>query len=248
MRRFSGFTGTMAVLALLAACATGCGNQTTAVTPTEEAAATEIAVKTAIRPLDYKSSLSIVGDSIASGFGVYGVLDSPYDFATGNLAARSISDYTFDYNGQELSYTGALQQAQPPYIYLSMGMNDVNMSSEEAFVENYSYIINQVISICPNADIIVAGISPIAEYSNFSSNFEIASYNDALEALVNSYNLDRLQFFDTASLLADPNTGCLQPAFDGGDGIHLSQAAYCLLLENLYPQLDKMPTPPVSVF
>ncbi len=192
----------------------------------------------------YPEKISILGDSIARGFYAYNVLTNSYNFASGNMAAWSINDYTFDYGGKTaMVYKDALSESQPPYIYISMGMNDVNMVTADQYIESYNEIISSVQAACPDSNIIVASITPIAASSNFASNETIQRYNDELKSLVEGYNSDRIRFYDAMSIVVDSATGALHPNCDGGDGIHLSEYAYSALLENVYSIMDEMPLP-----
>lgn len=193
--------------------------------------------------LAYPEELSIVGDSIASGFGVYDVLDNSYDFATGNLGARSIKEYNFSYDGVSGTYIDALTAAQPAYIYLSMGMNDVNIITSDEYAELYKGIINEVREKCPNSNIIVAGITPVAPDSTFTANSSIQIFNEKLKSVAEEFASPNIIYFDAYSYVIDEATGGLRSDCNGGDGIHLSYAAYSSLLENLYPFLDEMPIP-----
>ncbi len=191
----------------------------------------------------YPQELSIVGDSIASGFGAYQALDNPYDFAVGSLAARSIGDYTFTYGEGTYNYSEALEAAQPAYIYLSMGMNDVNMSTSDEYAENYKAIIESVQEVCPDSVIIVASVTPIDLSSTFTAQSTIQMFNEKLKAMVESIGSNKIVFYNAFEVVLDAATGGLASDYNGGDGIHLSYSAYYTLLENLYPVLDEMPVP-----
>lgn len=192
----------------------------------------------------YPQQLSVVGDSIASGFGVYGILDNPYDFATGNMGSRSINDYTFDYEGTNGVYNEVLKLSQPGYIYISMGMNDVNMITSDQYAENYREIITSVKEACPDSCIVAAGITPISASSTFTASSTIESFNEKLKEVVSEFNSPYICYFDAGSYLKDEAAGGLRSEYNGGDGIHLSSKAYYILLENLYLLLDEMPVPP----
>ncbi len=193
----------------------------------------------------YPDKISVLGDSIARGFYAYEVLDNPYNFAAGNMATWCVNDFSFDYGDKTaMLYSDALSESQPPYIYISMGMNDVNMVTADQYTEVYTEIISNVQTVCPDSNIIVAGITPIGAASNFSSNDTIQRYNDELKAVVEGFGSDRIRFYDTMSIVMDPATGALRTDCDGGDGIHLSAYAYMTLLENVYPVMDQMPLPP----
>ena len=191
----------------------------------------------------YPQQLSIVGDSIASGFGVYGVLDNPYDFATGNMGSRSINDYTFNYEGTNGVYNEVLKLSQPGYIYISMGMNDVNMITSDQYAENYREIITSVREICPDSCIVAAGITPISASSTFTASSTIETFNEKLKEVVSEFDSPYIRYFDAGSYLKDEAAGGLRAEYNGGDGIHLSGKAYYMLLENLYLLLDEMPVP-----
>ncbi|MBQ8515718.1 MAG: SGNH/GDSL hydrolase family protein [Ruminococcus sp.] len=196
---------------------------------------------------NYPEEISIVGDSIASGFGAYQVLLNPFNFSASSLASWSIMDYTFTYDGNTLNYIDALKEAQPGYIYMSFGMNDLNAGTSDEFAENYRTILAEVQEACPESCIIVAGISPVSGTCTFAANSTIVMFNEKLKSVVDEVRSDRICYYDTASLLSDAESGVLLSEYDGGDGIHLSYAAYEKLLENLYPILDEMPVPAMVV-
>ena len=204
---------------------------------------TTVSVDAAILHEIYPEQLSILGDSIASGFGAYEVLTNPYDFATGNLASWSINDYTFEYEGTSGTYKDVLAASQPGYIYISMGMNDVNMVTSDQYVENYRQIITDVQTACPESNIIVASITPIASSSSFAANSTIVKFNEKLQALVEEFGSANIRYFDAHSILIDSASGALASENDGGDGIHLSYSAYYSIIENLYTIFDEMPVP-----
>lgn len=196
---------------------------------------------------NYPEEISIVGDSIASGFGAYQVLLNPFNFSASSLSSWSIMDYTFSYDGETLNYLDALTVSQPGYIYLSFGMNDLNSATSDQFAENYKKILADVQEACPDSCIIVAGISPVSSTCTYAANSTILMFNEKLRAVVDEISSDRVRYYDTVDLLADSVAGTLLAEYDGGDGIHLSYAAYEMLLENLYPILDEMPVPAMVV-
>ena len=83
------------------------------------------------------SDCAFVGDSICSGLFVYDVLPKDMVVATGNVGIRSLREYTFDINGGTYTALEALKVIDPKYVIFSMGMNDINMTSEETYCQNY---------------------------------------------------------------------------------------------------------------
>lgn len=83
------------------------------------------------------SDCAFVGDSICSGLFVYDVLPKDMVVATGNVGIRSLREYTFDIGGGTYTALEALKVIDPKYVIFSMGMNDINMTSEETYCQNY---------------------------------------------------------------------------------------------------------------
>ena len=193
----------------------------------------------------YEKTIAVVGDSIASGFELYDFIPAENGLAKGCVAIRNIHDFTFeDENGVEKDIIDVLQEKQPPYIYMSMGMNDINLLSADEYTQQYTTEIGKIQAVCPDSDIIVAGITPITPSSTFSSNTTIQQYNAALEQAITQLGKENVAYFDAFSIVVDPATGGLADQYSAGDGVHLGTASYPALLEALYPLLDQMPAPP----
>lgn len=193
----------------------------------------------------YPQAITVVGDSIASGFALYGAIPEENGLAKGCVAIRNIHDFTFaDSSGAEKDILEVLREKQPPYIYLSMGMNDINLLSAEEYTAQYAAEIEKILTVCPDSDIIVAGITPILPSSDFTSNASIQQYNAALAQTIQQLNRENVAYFDAYAVISDPVSGGLAEMYSAGDGVHLGTAAYPALLNALCPLLDAMPVPP----
>ena len=182
----------------------------------------------------YQQRLVIAGDSIAYGFNAYGFI--PYER---NLAQESVSMWNLDYFTFSGGYglVDAVEYVSPELLYMSLGMNDVNMNDSAAFANKYKGVIEQIMSRCPDTYIIVAGITPIGYESSFTSNERIRDYNSALENAVNSIGSSRVLYFDAYSVVSD-EYGALRYDCSGGDGIHLQTHCYSDFLSTLFNFLD----------
>lgn len=183
-------------------------------------------------PESYNAFLSktvFVGDSICSGLRVYGILPSDNVMAVGNVGARSIFDYKFNAYGTEYALPDALALLKPEYVICSMGMNDVNMTSEEKFCENYDNVLSTIHATLPNAKIYVVSITPISAESTFCSNEKLDRYNQALKSHLSGTSYG---YLDVASIMKNA-AGALADENNGGDGIHLSPAAYKAYLKRI---------------
>lgn len=183
----------------------------------------------------YQEKISVAGDSIAFGFNLYGLIPAEHNIATESLSMWNLDYFTFS-TGMGLVDT--INYYQPTLLYMSLGMNDVNASTAEVFAERYQNVINQVLSLVPNVNIVVAGITPVTSYSNFTSNQTIMDFNSALKNMVSGLNSSQVYYFDAFSVLADPATNSLRPECTGGDGIHLTTQCYYDIFNELFRFLD----------
>ena len=107
-----------------------------------------------------------------------------------------------------------------------MGMNDINLTDEETYCENYRAVIDAALKES-GAQVYVCAITPIN--STFSSNYHIDCYNLKLQAFIEETYPERVHFVDFAKHLKDAD-GNLKECFNGGDGIHLAPYAYYVAL------------------
>lgn len=169
-----------------------------------------------------------VGDSICRGYSEYNVVGDKHVYARGNLGARSFYDYMFYYGEEqeEITYSEVLRRTEPEFVFLSMGMNDINMTTEEQFCENYSVIIDQTLAES-RAAVYVCAITPVN--SEFTSNYRVDCFNLRIKDYIEEKYLERVYFVDFGKHFRDEE-GNLREVFSGGDGIHLSPYAYYVAL------------------
>lgn len=167
-----------------------------------------------------------VGDSICRGFSEYKVVSRKCVYARGSLAARSFFDYAMYMGDEEVDFATVLERRKPQFVFLSMGMNDINLTDEETYCENYRAVIDAALKES-GAQVYVCAITPIN--STFSSNYHIDCYNLKLQAFIEETYPERVHFVDFAKHLKDAD-GNLKECFNGGDGIHLAPYAYYVAL------------------
>lgn len=168
-----------------------------------------------------------VGDSICSGLAHYEIIPYNNVVAQGNVAARNIFDFTFTVDGAELSLVSALVNAKPKYIVFSMGINDVNITTEEEFAENYRELLQMTEGFVPDAKLIVLSITPIDASSDFTLNENIDRFNSALAKMIKEN--EKWTYVDVSPELKN-DLNALKSAYSSGDGIHLSPDAYYAML------------------
>lgn len=179
---------------------------------------------------DFLGGCVFVGDSICSGLAHYGIIPAERVIAQGNIAARNIFDFTFTVDGGELSLLSALVNANPEYVVFSMGINDVNITTQQEFLDNYREILTMTEGFLPNAKLIFLSITPIDSSSGFTDNKNIDSFNAELSTIEDEN--DRWTYIDVTGELKN-SENALKTAYSSGDGIHLSPDAYYAVLYQL---------------
>lgn len=175
-----------------------------------------------------------VGDSICSGFGGYGIVPWDNVAAKGNLGSRSFFDYTFSFRDkEEQTYAQVLKTAKPRYVFLSMGMNDVNMVYEDTYCENYRKVIQATLD-GSSADVFVAAITPVC--SDFCANSVIDSFNDYMRRFIAEEFPERVHFIDFGQYLKNER-GKLRTCLHSGDGVHLGPYCYYIALWEMHRAL-----------
>lgn len=187
----------------------------------------------------YQQNIVIAGDSIATGFSLFGFVPSNHSISLGSLSMSNMDWYYPQNKG--VSFVDAAAATKTKLLYMSMGMNDVNMTTADKYAAKYVSVINQILAKAPNTTIVAAGITPVTDGISFTNNAKIRSFNAALANAVRGMNSDRVYYFDSYSVLADPGTLGLRQGYSSGDGIHLATGCYSQLLNALYNMLDTTP-------
>ncbi len=173
-----------------------------------------------------------VGDSICKGFGTYNIISFDHVYANGSMGTRNFDKYPFTYKNKEVTFDELLTRTKPELLFLSMGMNDINMIHPDDYRRNYARIIDRALSES-EAVVYLCAMTPVR--SNFTSNERVDYFNNELEELAQSYP-ERVYYVNYGRLLLN-DRGLLNNQLDGGDGVHLSPYAYRIALWEIHRTL-----------
>ena len=156
------------------------------------------------------------------------------------LDMRILSSPVFYYEGsktEKISFANAVERAQPCVLVLSFGLNGLSRWTRDpdVFLRNYRALIDGVLSRSPNTKIILQSVYPVGENTGFSAptqelNRQICKLNGHISFLANEYQ--NVKYVNTAALLTDAD-GTLLSIYNSGDGIHLTNEAYRIILRFL---------------
>ena len=102
----------------------------------------------------------------------------------------------------------------------------------EAFLRNYRVLIDGILAHSPNTKILLQSVYPVGENTSFSLpinelNQQINNLNMHISTLAKEY--EAVDYINTAALLMS-ESGALSSIYDSGDGIHLTNEAYHIIL------------------
>lgn len=252
--RFLALLSTVILTAFLTSCnkdesdsskaytATSVTIQTTTVATTTTAITTTTPPQTTVAPppptpvakgqrdAEYEKRMVFIGDSICSGLKVYPKLLNPNQtFAEKNVAVYSINNYNFTYNNASYKIVNLIGTVKPEIIYIWMGINDIRVTSKEAYAKNLDTLAINLLAVSPQSKIKILSISPTTAAHPWKANQQIKDYNKFVADYFKNANRSNVSYLDINTPLCDA-TGFLQPAYNGGDGLHLSAKAYAFLL------------------
>lgn len=185
----------------------------------------------------YMNDIAVIGDSIALGYSVYGRLKEDSVLAVGSVGVRNILETDIKYQGYQLKIDDIISRKKPKYIFISLGMNDINWRTEEQYITDYKNLISVLQTNSPESYIFACAITPVSHQTTFTKNDKIDTYNEDLRKMVYDYKSDKIFYVNAARCLkGDDNY--LMNEFSSGDGIHLAAAAYDYLLTYMISVLD----------
>jgi lysophospholipase L1-like esterase len=171
-----------------------------------------------------------VGDSIFTGFPLYGVLsdtDSHRVFAKIGINPQSF--LSSDLMSGLLGY-------DPDRVFLMLGVNSLAGNATTTYIDYilkyYQKIVDQCLNKNPNMEVILIGVAPVSSGASVSLS-AVHQYNQALQKLFGTSKYKKnVHYCSLDHVLGDGN-GYLRAEYSGGDGIHWNRAAYVKVLSAL---------------
>lgn len=187
----------------------------------------------------YQNLIHVAGDSIAYGFCAYGYIPLEHNIAQGSLAMRNYTSYGwFNVNGRQMRCMDAVATLKPRLLYVSMGMNDINITDAQTYANNYVGFLKQVRAKVPNCIIVAANITPTEARRTDFSVTKIRNCNLLMQNAVKAMNDPNIILFDAYSVVSAGGT-YMASGYGAGDGIHLAGHVYQKLLNSLAIVLDQ---------
>lgn len=166
----------------------------------------------------------LIGDSITQGLAVSAVSAKSVNFGIGSDTTVGVLKRLSDYK--------SLSRARA--IVLAIGVNDLKRRGNDAIVNNYKKILNE---LPVNIPIITSAVLPIDEEikNKRGLNNRISALNDAIKSLSESHK--NVYFMDPTKQLIDSDNNLLD-SYHVGDGVHLNTRGYDVWIRELRKALE----------
>lgn len=184
---------------------------------------------------EYFARAVFVGDSMADGFGIHGLLPEIQLFTRIGMSPRTAaSDALFKNNGKAVTLAKKLPVMRPSAVYLWLGSNGLDGREAGKVIADYSRLLGRIIRELPDTPIYLLEVTPVmpltqARYEGFT-NARIDAFNKGLRQLARLHNV---YILPVNHLLKGPD-GYLVAEYAASDGIHLRAPAYQLLAEYIH--------------
>lgn len=183
----------------------------------------------------YFDDAVFMGDSLADGFRVYGARSLGLDInSTKFLTRQSLSPASFtqpgamiDFGGGPIDHWAALEQINPRKVYVTIGTNTLHSGiAIEAFIDQYSLMIDKIQQYAPNATIYITTVTPTSvRIQSTKPNLNIFRLYEANQAIAKMCNERGLALINLYDVLKD-DAGYLREEIAAGDGYHLTPTGY----------------------
>lgn len=175
-----------------------------------------------------EGAVVFIGDSITQGLCVSAVISPSVNYGIGNDTTLGVL--------KRLPAYRSIDRAS--VVVLAIGINDINIRSNDEILENYRLIIDHIPKRTP---IVLSAVLPIDEALKGQewqgrNDERIKRLNAGIQRLANA---DRRTFFvDAGPLLVDAS-GDLADQYHDGDGVHLNSQGNSIWINALRDGIQK---------
>lgn len=208
---------------------------------TETELVTECSVPAASSPTadtdydsEFFSSDLFIGDSISTGYSLYGFLNDKNVYAKVGLnpstvLTKSVSTYYGD-----IGISTMLTYTMPKRVYIMLGSNGIQWLSVGNMLQSTDTLVDLIKEICPECDVVIISVPPVtAAYDSTVDDVDVMAKINEYNNSLNSYCIaNGMLFVDAASILKD-ETGYFNKTYAESDGMHFKSSAYKTLLSKI---------------
>jgi len=189
-------------------------------------------------PVDYDSSFFsedlFIGDSISTGYSLYGFLNEKNVFAKVGLNPSTVLTKKVSTCYGEIGISDMIAYTSPKRVYIMLGSNGIQWLSTDNMLNSTKTLVALIELSCPDATVAIVSVPPVTpEYAATVDGMDVMEkineYNDCLRDYCEEN--DTL-FIDAASVLKN-SSGYFEYSYAESDGMHFKASAYKVLLSKI---------------
>lgn len=202
---------------------------------------TECSVPAASAPLpaddydsEFFSSDLFIGDSISTGYSLYGFLDDKNVYAKVGLNPSTVLTKSVSTCYGEIGISTMLSYTLPKRVYIMLGSNGIQWLSVGNMLQSTDTLVELIKENCPDCEVVIISVPPVtAGYDSTVEDVDVmAKINEYNTSLKSYCTANGMLFVDAASILKD-ESGYFNKTYAESDGMHFKSSAYKTLLSKI---------------
>lgn len=219
----------------------GTSHSETAAPAAETELVTECSVPAASSPTadtdydsDFFSSDLFIGDSISTGYSLYGFLNDKNVYAKVGLNPSTVLTKSVSTCYGDIGISSMLTYTMPKRVYIMLGSNGIQWLSVGNMLQSTDTLVDLIKEICPECDVVIISVPPVtAAYDSTVQDVDVMAKINEYNTSLSSYcTANGMLFVDAASILKD-ETGYFNKTYAESDGMHFKSSAYKTLLSKI---------------
>ena len=189
-------------------------------------------------PSDYDSEFFendlFIGDSISTGYSLYGFLKDKNVFAKVGLNPSTVLTKTVSTCYGDIGISDMLAYTNPKRVYIMLGSNGIQWLSVGNMLQSTDILVTLIENCCPDTEVMIVSVPPVTpEYDATVEDVDVMAkineYNTSLSAYCTAKSM---LFIDAASVLKN-SSGYFDYTYAESDGMHFKSSAYKTLLSKI---------------
>lgn len=199
----------------------------------------EPVMETPMYEKDFFSNDLFIGDSISTGYSLYGFLDERNVFAKIGLNPSTVLTKNISTCYGEIGIEAMLGYTDPKRAYIMLGSNGIQWLSIENMLHSTDTLVTLIKNACPQCEVVIVSVPPVTyAYDTTVPDVDVMSKIDSYNTGLSDYCAAKnMLFVDAASCLKD-STGYFDAAYAESDGMHFKASAYKTLLSKIQAEVE----------
>lgn len=180
-----------------------------------------------------------IGDSISTGYSLYGFLNDKNVFAKVGLNPSTVLTKTVATCYGEIGISDMLDYTMPERVYIMLGSNGIQWLSTENMLSSTDSLVKLINEKHPGTEVMIVSVPPVTpEYDASVEDINIIAKINEYNASLRTYcNNNGMLFIDAGSVLKN-SEGYFDYAYAESDGMHFKYSAYKVLLSKIMSDVE----------